>query len=70
MTVLRRRTLLLVFVILLASCRQQQLSSADVRLDMSASDKRVGETTLLVRVSDRDGNALSNPGTLSLRGDM
>ncbi len=70
MTRFRRRTLLLVFVVLLASCRQQQLSSADVTLDMSASDKRVGETTLLVRVSDRDGKALSNPGTLSLRGDM
>ena len=37
---------------------------------MSASDQRVGETTLLVRVSDRDGNAVSNPGTLSVRGDM
>ena len=70
MTLLRRRTLLLVFVILLASCRQQQLNSADVQLELSASDKRVGETTLLVRVSDRDGNALSNPGRLSLRGDM
>ena len=55
---------------LLAGCRQQQLSSADVLLEMSASDQRVGETTLLVRVSDRDGNAVSNPGTLSVRGDM
>ncbi len=70
MTLLRCRTLLLVFVILLASCRQQQLSSADVSLDMSASDKRVGETTLLVRVSDRDGKALQESGTLSIRGDM
>ncbi len=70
MSLFRCRRLLLVFVILLASCRQQQLSSADVTLDMSASDKRVGETTLLVRVSDRDGKAVSNPGTLSIRGDM
>ncbi len=37
---------------------------------MSVSDKLVGETRLLLRVSDRDGKAVSNPGTLSLRGDM
>ncbi len=70
MTAVARRILILVIVLALAGCRQQQLSSADVRLEMSASDKRVGETTLLVRVSDRDGKPLSDPGALSLRGDM
>lgn len=69
-TAVARRILILVIVLALAGCRQQQLSSADVRLEMSASDKRVGETTLLVRVSDRDGKPLSDPGALSLRGDM
>ncbi len=70
MTAVARRILLLVIVLALAGCRQQQLSSADVRLEMSASDNRVGETTLLVRVSDRDGKPLSDPGALNLRGDM
>lgn len=70
MTAFRCRFLLLVFIIALAGCRQQRLSSADIQLEMSASDQRVGETMLVVRVSDREGNALSNPGVLTLRGDM
>ncbi len=70
MTLLFRRAILLIGLILLASCRQQQLSSADVQLELTASDRRVGETTLLIRVSDRDGKALQEPGTLSIRGDM
>lgn len=70
MTTFRAQLVLLVFIILLAGCRQQELSSADVQLEMSVSDKRVGETTLLVRVSDRDGKPVSNPGALSIRGDM
>jgi len=69
-TLLFRQALLLIGLILLASCRQQQQRSADVQLELSASDRRVGETTLLVRVSDRDGKALQKPGTLSIRGDM
>ena len=70
MTLLFRRAILLIGLLLLASCRQQQLSSADVQLELSASDRRVGETLLLLRVSDRDGKAVSKPGTLSIRGDM
>ena len=70
MIAFRCRILILVIVTLLAGCRQQRLSSADVRLELSASDKRVGETTLLLRVSDRDGKPVSDPGALSLRGDM
>lgn len=70
MIAFRCRTLILVIVVLLAGCRQQQFSSADLRLEMSAGDKRVGETTLLLRVSDRDGKPVRDPGALSLRGDM
>ena len=70
MTAVARRILLLVIVLALAGCRQQPFSSADLRLELSASDKRVGETTLLLRVSDRDGKPVSEPGALSLRGDM
>ena len=60
----------LFLVCLLVGCRQQQLSSADVRLEMSVSDRRVGDTTLLLQVSDADGNPISEPGALSIRGDM
>lgn len=70
MTASRCHFLLLVCVILLAGCRQRQLSTSDVQLELSASDQRVGETTLLVRVTDRDGQAVSDPGKLSVRGDM
>ena len=64
MLAIRLRTVLLISILLLAGCRQQQLGSADVQLELSASDQRVGETTLLVRVSDRDGAAVSDPGKL------
>ena len=37
---------------------------------MTVSDLLVGDTTLTVRVSDKQGNPLADPGTLSLRGDM
>ena len=70
MKVLRGRIVLLVCLIVLAGCRQQQLSSADVQLELTAIDQRVGETTLLLRASDRDGKAISDPGALSIRGDM
>ncbi len=61
---------LLLSVMLLAGCRQQQLSAADIQLSMSVSDLLIGETTLLVTVTDSKGNTLSNPGRLNVRGDM
>lgn len=70
MIAFRCRLSLLVFIIALAGCRQQQLSSADVQLELSVSDRLVGATTLLVRVSDRDGKPVNEPGALSVRGDM
>ncbi len=61
---------LLIIILLCAACRQQTLSASDVQLEMSVSDKLVGETTLLVAVKDKDGKAIENPGALSVRGDM
>ncbi|MCY3782066.1 MAG: copper chaperone PCu(A)C [Chloroflexi bacterium] len=69
-TARRRLLCLLLGVMLLAGCRQQQPSATDIQLSMSVSDLLVGETTLLVKVTDKDGKALANPGTLKLRGDM
>ncbi|MCY4146600.1 MAG: copper chaperone PCu(A)C [Chloroflexi bacterium] len=54
-----------------AACRQEQKPTAsDVVLDMTVSDLQVGETLLTVRVSDKQGKMLAEPGILSLRGDM
>ncbi|MDE2776601.1 MAG: copper chaperone PCu(A)C [Chloroflexota bacterium] len=63
---------LLVLTLLLASaaCRQQQISAADIQLELQASDTLVGETTLLVSVKTGDGKAVANPGALKVRGDM
>ncbi len=61
---------LLLLSMILVACRQQQPSADDIQLSMSVSDMLVGETTLLVKVTDSDGNILSNPGALKVRGDM
>lgn len=66
-----RQCLIIVAVILLTTaCRQRQLSSSDINLELTVSDMLVGETTLLISVRDQDGNAIANPGSLNLRGDM
>ncbi len=71
MTYLLRACLLATLLLVAAACRQEQkLSASDVVLDMSVSDLLVGETTLTLRVSDKQGKPLAEPGTLSLRGDM
>ena len=54
----------------LAACRQQQPSLTEIQLAMSVSDTLVGETTLLMTVTDEDGNTLPDPGTLKVRADM
>ena len=67
----RRSTYLLTLLILLTTaCRQQQLTAADIQLEMSVTGALVGETTLLVTVKDEDGKAIDNLGALSIRGDM
>ena len=52
------------------ACRQQRTSVGDIRLEISVSDRRVGETTLLVSVTDKAGNPVEAPGSLVVRGDM
>lgn len=66
----RFATLLVMAGLCLAACRQQQITAADMRLEIAASDTLVGETTLLVTVTDAEGKPISNPGALSVRGDM
>ena len=71
MAMLLRVCLLATLLLVGAACRQEQkLTASDVVLDMSVSDLLVGETTLTLRVSDKQGKPLAEPGTLSLRGDM
>ena len=67
---LRLPFILALLLLAVAACRQQQVTSADIRLELKASDTLVGETTLLASAIDRDGNAITNPGKLSIRGDM
>ena len=67
---LRLRFIIGLLLLAVAACRQQQITSADIRLELQASDNRVGETTLLASAIDRRGNAIANPGKLSIRGDM
>ncbi|MCY3831577.1 MAG: copper chaperone PCu(A)C [Chloroflexi bacterium] len=66
----RRSTLLVLILLCLPACRQQQIAASDIQLRLEAGDVQVGETTLLVKVTDKDGNALAQPGKLSVRGDM
>ena len=61
---------LVIPLLLLSACRQQQPTSADIELKLSASALRVGEATLTLSVFDAAGNAIGSPGALSLRGDM
>lgn len=68
---LLRLCLLATLLLISAACRQEQKPTAsDVVLEMAVSDLQVGDTTLTVRASDKQGKALAEPGTLSLRGDM
>ncbi len=68
---LLRVCVLATLLLVSAACRQeQQLAASDVVLDMTVSELLVGDTTLTVRASDKQGKPLAEPGTLSLRGDM
>lgn len=71
MAKLLRLCLLAMLLLAGAAYRQEQKPTAsDVLLDMTASELLVGDTTLTVRVTDKQGNPLAEPRTLSLRGDM
>lgn len=65
-----RITLYILVLALAVACRQQTLSVENINIDVTVTDSLVGETTLIVAVTDSDGNAIENPGTLSIRGDM
>ena len=68
---LLRFILLLGLLLIVAACRQdEKLSAGDVQLDLTVSDLLVGETTLLLTVTDKQGKAIAEPGALQLRGDM
>ena len=61
---------LLLALVLLAACRQQQPTADNIQLALTVTDMNVGETTLLVEVSDSAGKRLPDPGTLTVRGNM
>ena len=65
-----RALFILALILIAAGCRQQQLQSSDVKLDVLASDLLVGETTLLVHVQDRAGKLFEKPGSITVRADM
>ncbi len=63
--------LFICLLVVCTACRQEQkLTASDVQLDLTVSDLLVGETTLLLSVTDKQGKAIAEPGTLELRGDM
>lgn len=66
----RPLAILLLCLLPIVGCRQQQQSATDIQLSITASDLLVGETMLLVKATDRNGDTLTNPGTLTVRGDM
>ena len=66
----RHLPIIILLILLTTACRQQQVSSSDIALDLAVTDLLVGESTLLITIRDADGNAVQNPGTLSVRGDM
>ena len=71
LTNLLRLCALAMLLLLSAACRQEQkLSASGIALEIAASELTVGDTVLTVRVRDKQGNPLTEPGTLSLRGDM
>lgn len=70
MPMTRHLRIIILLILLATACRQQQISSSDITLDLTVSDMLVGDTTLLITVRDTDGNVIQNPGKLSLRGDM
>jgi len=70
MKLLRRTVAFLMVLFIAVACRQQAVSAENINIDIAVTDSLVGETTVIVTVTDDEGNALDNPGTLSLRGDM
>jgi copper(I)-binding protein len=70
MKLLRRTVAFLMILMLVVACRQQTLSAENINIDIRVTDSLVGETTVIITVTDDEGNAIDNPGALNLRGDM
>lgn len=70
MATLRQILCALALLMLLAACRRQSRSSSDLRLEVSVKSLLVGETQVIARLRDQNGQAVDKPGRLSLRGDM
>ena len=66
-----RACLLIGLLVLCVSCRQQEPATASaIVLELSPADMQVGATSMTLRVTDKEGKPVSQPGKLSLRGDM
>lgn len=71
MTKLSRIFLLLSIMLVVAACRQDAtVSTSDLNLSVVVTDSLVGSTTVVVSVTQPDGERVENAGTLVLRGDM
>ena len=70
MKTLQRSLTLLLMLLIAVACRQQALSAQDIKIDVTVTDSLVGETSMIVSVTDNEGNPIENPGSLSIRGDM
>ncbi|MCY4060988.1 MAG: copper chaperone PCu(A)C [Chloroflexi bacterium] len=66
----RQLPTLLIILLLAAACRQQAITPADILMELTTTNTLIGETTLLLAVTDSDGNAIADPGALKVRGDM
>lgn len=60
----------LIILLLAAACRQQSIAPADIQLELTTTNTLIGDTTLLLAVTDSNGNAIADPGALRVRGDM
>jgi hypothetical protein len=61
-----------ILMIILVGCRQAEpLASTDINIDVNFASEAlaVGEDTILVTITDKDGNAI-NDATVNIRGDM
>lgn len=70
MKLLRHTVAFLMILMIAVACRQQTLSADNINIGIRVTDSLVGETTVIIAVTDDEGNTIDNPGALNLRGDM
>ena len=67
---MKRLAILLLFALLLAGCRQSaQTATAEIGIDLRAETLTTGETTLIVTLTDANGQPVSAQ-QVEVRGDM